>query len=384
MRLCWKDLLRLFVSRKEEMLEDLMRLLKVDSFTYLPEGVNEVNSWVEGRLSGLGFAVERHPQGDGRFALIARWGSGASRSVLVLAHSDMAQRLPEGESPRFEDGRLVFPGVSDMKASLVSLVHALEALAEWEAMPEDLVVLVSPDEEQGSLATRDLIEAEASRAKVCLGVEAARPDGSIVVRRKGAAYFELRAYGRSSHSGSQYGAGASAILEISRKIPKIFALTDEASGLTANVGYVRGGNELGNAVAGFAEAKVDLKFWEMEQGLRAVEALRRICSTAEDPRVRLELSGGFAFPPMAETPGARGLVEALSRVAGEMGMELKAVATGGEADVGYASSKGLPCVDGLGPVGGGHHAPDEYLEVESLPVRTVLLAEAIALSDELF
>jgi len=379
------DLLGLLRSRTDEMMEDLMGLLRVDSFTYSPEGVNEVTSWAERRLVGLGFSTERHPQGDGRFALVARWGKGLNPAVLVLAHSDMAQRVPKGKDPELLGGRLVFPGVSDMKASLVSMVYALEALIREGAMPGELVVVVSPDEEQGSPATRGLIEREALRAKVCLGVEAARPDGSIVLRRKGAAYFELRVYGKSSHSGSQYGSGASAILELSRKIPLIFSLTDETKGLTANVGYVRGGEELGNALAGFAEAKVDLKFWDMEQGVEAVEALKRICSAAEDSRVRIELSGGVAFPPMVETPGSTRLAEAISEAAEGIGIKgLKAVATGGEADVGYASSMGVPCVDGLGPVGGGHHTPEEYLEVGSLPVRTALLARAVALSDELF
>ena len=35
---------------------------------------------------------------------------------------------------------------------------------------------------------------------------------------------------------------------------------------------------------------------------------------------------------------------------------------------------GVPTIDGLGPIGGLDHSPDEYLEVASIVPRTALLA----------
>ena len=39
---------------------------------------------------------------------------------------------------------------------------------------------------------------------------------------------------------------------------------------------------------------------------------------------------------------------------------------------------GVPTIDGLGPVGGLDHSPEEYLEVASIVPRTTLLAGLIA------
>ena len=39
---------------------------------------------------------------------------------------------------------------------------------------------------------------------------------------------------------------------------------------------------------------------------------------------------------------------------------------------------GVPTVDGLGPVGGYDHSPEEYLELGSIVPRTTLLAALIA------
>ncbi len=38
---------------------------------------------------------------------------------------------------------------------------------------------------------------------------------------------------------------------------------------------------------------------------------------------------------------------------------------------------GVPSIDGLGPIGGNDHSPGEYLEVDSIVPRTVLLAALI-------
>jgi len=54
------------------------------------------------------------------------------------------------------------------------------------------------------------------------------------------------------------------------------------------------------------------------------------------------------------------------------------VMTGGASDGCYTSSFGIPTVDGLGPIGGLDHSPNEYLVKSSVPERSALLAGLIA------
>ena len=51
--------------------------------------------------------------------------------------------------------------------------------------------------------------------------------------------------------------------------------------------------------------------------------------------------------------------------------------TGGASDANTTSGMGVPTIDGLGPIGGSDHSPAEYLEVDSIVPRTVLLAGLI-------
>jgi glutamate carboxypeptidase len=56
---------------------------------------------------------------------------------------------------------------------------------------------------------------------------------------------------------------------------------------------------------------------------------------------------------------------------------LKEASTGGASDGNFTSALGIPTLDGLGAVGGGAHAVDEWVEIDSLPARAALIAGLI-------
>ena len=57
-------------------------------------------------------------------------------------------------------------------------------------------------------------------------------------------------------------------------------------------------------------------------------------------------------------------------------------ATGGASDANTTAGMGVPTLDGLGPVGGGAHGLDEWLDVDSIVPRVSLLAALIARAGE--
>ena len=60
-----------------------------------------------------------------------------------------------------------------------------------------------------------------------------------------------------------------------------------------------------------------------------------------------------------------------------MAIDLKEGSTGGASDGNLTSAIGIPTLDGLGAVGDGAHALDEWVEIESLPERAALVAGLI-------
>jgi glutamate carboxypeptidase len=80
---------------------------------------------------------------------------------------------------------------------------------------------------------------------------------------------------------------------------------------------------------------------------------------------------------MARTPAVGLLAELARDSAHELGFEINDVATGGASDANVLASRGLPVLDGLGPIGGLDHSPDEYIEADSFVPRAALVAGLI-------
>jgi glutamate carboxypeptidase len=80
---------------------------------------------------------------------------------------------------------------------------------------------------------------------------------------------------------------------------------------------------------------------------------------------------------MERTPAVVKL-EILAQIAArELGFEVNAASTGGASDASIAAAEGTPALDGLGPIGGLDHSPDEYIDLNSIVPRTALLAKLI-------
>ena len=59
-------------------------------------------------------------------------------------------------------------------------------------------------------------------------------------------------------------------------------------------------------------------------------------------------------------------------------MDLTEGSTGGGSDGNFTAALGIPTLDGLGGMGGGAHAEDEHILIDSIPERAALLAALLA------
>ena len=94
--------------------------------------------------------------------------------------------------------------------------------------------------------------------------------------------------------------------------------------------------------------------------------------------LEIDVRGEFGRPPMDRTPGIAALFHIAHDVAQSLGFDLSEVATGGASDANLCAALGVPVLDGLGAVGGGAHAADEYVVTDRMPAQAALLAGLIA------
>jgi glutamate carboxypeptidase len=362
--------LPVFGSDSPRLVADLEALVRLESPTDEPERVTTAARWVHDRLRERGVAAELRPcppRGDALLASTAFREGG----TLLLGHLDTV--WPAGTLAsmpwRVDGGRASGPGVFDMKAGAVAGMAVLAAMAR-EEHPHPVSLLLVPDEEGGSEASRELTLGIARRHRRVLVLEPSQ-DGAAKVARKGCGTFRARFRGRAAHAGLEPERGASALAEMARFVSFLEDVAEPARGTTLTATLARAGSA-SNVVPEEAEVLVDARAWTREEAERVAARLRGY--RPADPRVVAAVEGGLDRPPLEPTPASQALYEAARRVASELGFELGAARVGGASDGNFTAAAGVPTLDGLGPRGGGAHARDEHVLVADLPVRAALLA----------
>jgi glutamate carboxypeptidase len=374
-----RDLLDRLDGWRDEQLELLGRLVNHDSGTDDVMDANRVGAILAERLEGLGFTLRRVAAERFGDHLVGEKGGAGPKRFLFVGHYDTV--FPSGTAKQRPfridgQGRAWGPGVYDMKGGLAALLYALRAHREarTRAWAETSVAVVfNADEERLSPTSRPVIEAEARRAHSVGILEPARPGGEYVMARKGAGTFHLEVRGQASHAGLQPELGASAIWDLAQKVAALHALTDLETGVTVNVGTVHGG-ERPNVVAARATAEIDLRAWSQADADAAIAAMRRICETPHVAGTVARFQGQIHFPPWPPgLPGTERLLEIMRAAGRELGVEVRAIKTGGGSDGNHTSAI-APTLDGMGPKGSRAHSEEEFIEVATLLERTKMIA----------
>ncbi|HXK11992.1 MAG TPA: M20 family metallopeptidase [Vicinamibacteria bacterium] len=365
-----KRWLTVFEPELPRLVSDLESLVRLESPTGDPERVSRAARWVRDRLCERGVVAELRPCPSAGDALLASTHDGGE-GTLLLGHLDTVWPVGTlGAMPwRIDGGRAFGPGVFDMKAGVVAGMAALSAAAsDSRAHPASLLLV--PDEEAGSAASRELTLDVARRHRRVLVLEPSQ-DGAAKVARKGCGTFRVRFQGRAAHAGLEPEKGASALAEMARFVAFLEQVAEPEEGTTLTATVARSGSAA-NVVPESAELLVDARAWTTDEAERVRARIRGY--RPSDARVVLTVDGGLDRPPLEPTAASQGLYEAARRLAGEMGLELGAARVGGASDGNLTAAAGIPTLDGLGPRGGGAHARDEHVLVADLPVRAALLA----------
>ncbi len=359
----------------EQYIAELTTLSGMDSYSHDRKDVNHVVDWLEHRLSNLDFITERYVEiktGDNLLAI--RKGTGKGK-VLLVGHSDTV--FPHGTTAQrpvtINGDTLLGPGTCDMKAGLLVGIYAVEALDSIGFTDyEEISFLIVSDEEIDERYSIPLIRSSSRGKDAVLTLEAARANGDIVTARKGVRSFYVEAFGKAAHSGVEPEKGRSAILALAHQIIALHNLNDYPNGVSINVGVIEGGRAR-NIVADHASIKFEVRAYDYAH-LNAVTAAALKLFEQPIDDVSFKASYEDVHPPMPRTPAIETLEAVTKRLANELGFDVKGASTGGAADAAFAADEGVPVLDGLGPIGGLDHGPDEYILKSSIVPRTALLA----------
>jgi glutamate carboxypeptidase len=326
-------------------------------------------------LAGCGLVVRRCRGRASGGMLYARPRRGAKDVPLqlLIGHCDTVWPMGTvGTMPvRIEGESLFGPGVFDMKGGLVQMIFALRAIRELGLRPPaDCVAVINSDEEIGSPDSTPMIRRLARLSSRAFVLEPAfGRAGKLKTARKASGGFTITIKGRAAHAGTNPEEGASAILEMSYQVQRLFALNDAARGITVNVGTIDGGVR-SNVIAPEVRADVDVRVRTREDAAAVESAIRGLRPV--NPRTTIEVAGGIEQDPMEPTPRNQALWRLAQHLGRRLGLDLDQAEVGGSSD-GNTTSRYTATLDGLGAVGDGAHAAHEQARIPQMVERCALL-----------
>ncbi|MFF8893591.1 M20 family metallopeptidase [Brevibacterium casei] len=373
------DLVRDSEERLPAMLADLARVIGVETPSSdkaaVALGASDFADLLRERLGAEAELLTV----DGVTHVRLRFGDGPPR-VVLLNHQDTV--WPHGTIERLpfstENGVVRGPGSFDMLTGAIMSVHAVAILADrlGEGGLEGLSILITGDEEVGSVSSSDLIRAEAAEANAVFVMEASA-DGALKLERKGTGIYTLVFRGRASHAGLEPEKGVNAGMALALTLPLVAGLSDAEAGTTVVPTTITAGTT-SNTVPAEARVSVDVRARTAAELERVDSAIRALAAEPTLEGSTTEVIGGINRPPF-EPEASAALFDRATVLASELGIAApRGVAVGGASDGNFTAGDGIPTLDGLGAVGDGAHAEHEHAIIAEIAPRTALLAALIA------
>jgi succinyl-diaminopimelate desuccinylase len=366
-------------------LQDLVRIPSVNG----RDGEAGVAERIAQESARLGLVAHLVPAGAGRPNAVVRWGDGASGFVLV-GHMDT---VTEGDArawtapplgAEIREGRLIGRGAADNKAGIACALYTLALLRELGVLdPNDVRVTLAGvvDEESGAsspLGVRYLLDQELLQPAE--GAIYTYASDIVCIGHRGLLRAALQARGQAIHSGSPLWArgqgGVNAVTGLAEVLLDLERLHISAPphpafgdmGCTLTPGTIFRGGEFESMVPARAEALIDVRLMPGQDSQKVLAEMQRVITGAVarrpglaiDVAVKNDLPGAAirADHPLAlcAQAYARAITGAQWPIAGA-----------GPANEGYMLiGAGIPTLCGFGPTGGNAHAPDEWVELDSL------------------
>ncbi len=396
-----QSILRNVENNHAESIRFLQETVNINSGTFNPEGVRKVGAIYQKMLEELGFTTTwvDMPAGMNRAGhLIAERKGKRGKRLLLVGHIDTVFE-PDSPFQRWEqrDSIAIGPGSNDMKGGNMVMLYALKAMHDAGQLKDrQIIVILHSDEENAGnpseISRKHIIDA-AKRSDAALAFETGTGFNYATVARRGSMGWTLTVKGKQAHSSGIFNQniGAGAVYEASRILHRFYEELQEEY-LTFNPGLIMGGTYVQidstgtqgsasgktNLVANTTIVKGDMRFLTEEQRERVQNKMKRIVAESL-PQTQAEITFNEEYyPAMPPTDGNMQLLQVLSRVSQDLGHgAVKPYDPGkrGAGDISFIA-RYVDGLDGLGAMGGGAHAPGEYVHLPTLQnivKRTALL-----------
>ena len=312
------------------------------------------------------------------------------KKLFLIGHLDTVFEpdMPANPFTMLNDSTATGQGVTDMKGGDVVMIIALQALqAQGLLKDANIIAYLTGDEEHAGypreVSRGDFIET-AKQTEIALAFEGANGLNSVATARRGASGWLLNVKAKTGHSSGVFTpyAGYGAIYEAARIVNEFRVQLSTEKYLTFNPGVFIGGSEMNydetkatgsaigktNIISPEVTVTGDLRFLTEEQKINARKKMQAIVDNSlAGTKATIHFEDGI--PSMAPTEGNNQVLSVINSISMDMGAGATIAGdpgSRGAGDISYIAAY-VDCIDGLGALGRGAHAPGETIHLNQLP-----------------
>lgn len=351
-------------KNKTQVLNKLIDLVSLNTWTNNRIGINKAYNYLEAkliskRLSNL--AVKRYGQkkyGD-LFHIFSNKQHATKPTILLSCHIDTV--FEKNTKTQLRKEKLYGPGTCDMKGGLIAALYSLIGLNELFGKTGNIQVLISPDEEIGSPAYREIRKKIYQSVDYAFIFESCGDKDELVRERKSIYQLRLSAKGDGGHAGYYVNKNKNAITTLMSVLLKLDKLNNAHSNSSINIGVIKGGTQA-NVIPEYAEAIVDVRCFEDNKMKSLLNEIKLISGSE---KVNVETIIGI--PAMSvDDKKLKKILSILKNSFRKENLNLRFEKRGGGSDANQISQYEALCLDGFGPKGNFSHSGKEYVYVDSI------------------
>jgi succinyl-diaminopimelate desuccinylase len=382
----------IYQSALTDFLRDLVRISSVNG----RDTEAALAARIEQEARKLGLASRLVALQPERPNILVTYGEGTDGFALIAHMDTVAEGNPESWScspfaAEIRDGLIIGRGAADNKAGIACGLYTLAVLQDLNLIDttrQKVILAGVVDEEAGAcspLGVRHLLH---SGALQVLGAIYAYTSDIVCIGHRGLIRLELISQGQSIHAGlaewHNHDQGANAVMALadllvqleSFNVPAPAPPGFEQLGFTITPGTIFSGGSYPSVVPDLAKALVDIRLLPGQSSVVVIDLIRAQIQAMEEkrPRIHIELKVIVDIPG-AVIPKDHPLALLAQDYTEAVTGRRWATAGAGPANEGYMLiGAGIPTLCGFGPTGGNPHAPDEWVELNSLPATVAIFA----------
>ena len=287
--------------------------------------------------------------------------------VLILGHLDVVPATDDMFIPSIKDGKLFGRGSLDMKSFAAVAFNSLEHVIK-NKLPIKFGIILSTDEEKGSLGTHAFLEAKPLlTAEIVLDNDVGGDITKIISKCKNPVFVKLIATGIEAHGSTPWeGIDANeAMLKTLSNLRKVYPYFDKNTGEpkntwidTMHIAKLHGG-DVANIICGNCESLLDFRLTEDS----TVENLEKNLKASLESGVEYKIVSQSTPVVMQEdNPYIQDYKKFAENI---LGKEIEFEQIGGATDSRSFAVKGSTVIMHSG-TGEGMHSVGEYVEIDSV------------------